>query len=378
MAGLYVHIPFCASRCIYCDFFSTVRLEERERYVDTLHKELTNRLSCSPWNTQTSFQTIYLGGGTPSQLTHEQLSRLFDHIYSSCSIEPDAEVTMECNPEDIDHEFLTKLRHLPVNRLSMGVQTFDDERLRFLHRRHTSDKALEAVAACQDAGYGNISIDLMFGFPGETLEAWESDLTEALKLDVQHLSAYSLMVEEGTRLHQLMQSGALLPLDEETSLQQYIMLTEHMTASGYEHYEISNFSKPGFRSRHNSSYWQGIPYLGIGAGAHSYDGRSRRWNASSLDTYINGVEQSQVYSESEQLSDRDRYNEYVMTRLRTSEGIDLSDFKQRFSPFHFRYLLENLKKHTDGGNVVKTADNIHLSVKGIYVSDCVMSDLFML
>ena len=285
---------------------------------------------------------------------------------------------MECNPEDIDHEFLTKLRHLPVNRLSMGVQTFDDERLRFLHRRHTSDKALEAVAACQDAGYGNISIDLMFGFPGETLEAWESDLTEALKLDVQHLSAYSLMVEEGTRLHQLMQSGALLPLDEETSLQQYIMLTEHMTASGYEHYEISNFSKPGFRSRHNSSYWQGIPYLGIGAGAHSYDGRSRRWNASSLDTYLNGVEQSQVYSESEQLSDRDRYNEYVMTRLRTSEGIDLSDFKQRFSPFHFRYLLENLKKHTDGGNVVKTADNIHLSVKGIYVSDSVMSDLFML
>ena len=378
MAGLYVHIPFCASRCIYCDFFSTVRLEERERYVDTLRKELTNRLSCSPWNTQTSFQTIYLGGGTPSQLTHEQLSRLFDHIYSSCSIEPDAEVTMECNPEDIDLEFLTKLRHLPVNRLSMGVQTFDDERLRFLHRRHTSDKALEAVAACQDAGYGNISIDLMFGFPGETLEAWESDLTEALKLDVQHLSAYSLMVEEGTRLHQLMQSGALLPLDEETSLQQYIMLTEHMTASGYKHYEISNFSKPGFRSRHNSSYWQGIPYLGIGAGAHSYDGRNRRWNASSLDTYINGVEQSQVYSESEQLSDRDRYNEYVMTRLRTSEGIDLSDFKQRFSPFHLRYLLENLKKHTDGGNVVKTADNIHLSVKGIYVSDSVMSDLFML
>lgn len=378
MAGLYVHIPFCASRCIYCDFFSTVRLEERERYVDTLRKELTNRLSCSPWNTQTSFQTIYLGGGTPSQLTHEQLSRLFDHIYSSCSIEPDAEVTMECNPEDIDLEFLTKLRHLPVNRLSMGVQTFDDERLRFLHRRHTSDKALEAVAACQDAGYDNISIDLMFGFPGETLEAWESDLTEALKLDVQHLSAYSLMVEEGTRLHQLMQSGALLPLDEETSLQQYIILTEHMTASGYEHYEISNFSKPGFRSRHNSSYWQGIPYLGIGAGAHSYDGRCRRWNASSLDTYINGVEQSQVYSESEQLSDRDRYNEYVMTRLRTSEGIDLSDFKQRFSPFHLRYLLENLKKHTDGGNVVKTADNIHLSVKGIYVSDSVMSDLFML
>ena len=214
----------------------------------------------------------------------------------------------------------------------------------------------------------------MYGIPNEKLKDTKKDLKQILKLDPDHISTYSLIIEEHT-MCKVRNDENILP-EEEVRMYEYIV--SKLKKKRFHHYEISNFSKPGFRSRHNSSYWQGIPYLGIGAGAHSYDGRSRRWNASSLDTYINGVEQSQVYSESEQLSDRDRYNEYVMTRLRTSKGIDLSDFKQRFSPFHLRYLLENLKKHTDGGNVVKTADNIHLSVKGIYVSDSVMSDLFML
>ena len=278
MAGVYVHIPFCKSRCIYCDFFSTTSLPLRERYVDALCREIELR-SRGLTTEERHIETIYLGGGTPSQLSTEQLKRVFDTVQACFDVAKTAEITMEANPDDVNATYLQGIKLLPVNRLSFGIQTFNDERLRFIRRRHTAQEAIDVVRNCQAAGFGNISIDLMFGFPGETLEEWQTDIDTALSLQVQHISAYSLMYEEGTALTRMLEAGEIEEIDEELSLQMYCTLVERLKKAGFEHYEISNFALPGRRSRHNSSYWHGIPYFGFGAGAHSYDGDVRRWNA---------------------------------------------------------------------------------------------------
>ena len=375
MAGIYIHIPFCASRCIYCDFFSTTQLEARNRYVDAVCKEMEQRRD-EILTTGETVATVYIGGGTPSQLDIADFQRLFDRLYSLFPISEDAEVTMECNPEDVSVMFLQALRQLPVNRLSYGVQTFDDNRLRLLHRRHTGKKAIDAVVLSHEAGYRNISIDLMFGFPGETLEDWEKDLHLALEQNVTHLSAYSLMYEEGTKLTLLRDEGSITPIDEELSLKMYDKLIDIVKAGGYEHYEISNFALRGYRSRHNSSYWQGTSYLGLGAGAHSYNGTCRRWNVSSLNNYIKGVEGGKKYFEEEQLSTTDLYNEYVMTRLRTCEGINEREFSCRFPTQKVDYFQKMAAPHLQSGNLVKRDGNICLSRKGLFISDTIMSDLF--
>ncbi len=375
MAGIYIHIPFCASRCIYCDFFSTTRLEERRRYVDALCKETSQRKSFFRQSGQ-PVSTLYLGGGTPSQLSISDLKRLFDTVYSNFDIADDAEVTMECNPEDVSASFLIGLKQTPVNRLSFGIQTFDDRRLRLLHRRHSSQKAVEAVEASQERGFSNISIDLMFGFPDETLDDWRQDVEQALTLGVQHLSAYSLMYENGTQLTRLRDEGKITPVDDELSLSMYELLTDQMKANGFEHYEISNFSLPGCRSRHNMSYWKGVPYLGLGAGAHSFKGNRRRWNVTSLNSYIKGVETESDYYEEETLTPTDQYNEYVMTRLRTCEGIDTEDFSKRFSSALVDYFQRMVSQHIQSGNVENADGKILFSRKGLYISDSILSDLF--
>ena len=377
MAGIYVHIPFCESRCLYCDFFSTTDVEKRERYVSTLLKEMELRRNELPQ--QDSFRTIYIGGGTPSQLSTKDLKRIFDGIYSLFDVRADAEVTMECNPEDMTLAFAEGLRTLPVNRISMGVQTFDDERLRFLHRRHNSQKAHEAVDLLKEAGYQNISIDLMFGFPGEQLQEWEKDIEKGLSLDVPHLSAYSLMYEEGTALTKLKESGMITALEDDEMLDMYALLMNKLEESGYNHYEISNFCKPGMESRHNMSYWQGESYMGFGAGAHSYNGIIRKWNIASLDHYMEGVMRGTGYSDYEILSDKDRLNEYVMTRLRTIKGMDLEQVRNEFADKTDLSEFERvLSKHLDGGNLIQENGIIRLSRKGLYISDTIMSDLFEL
>src|SRR3712207_5251155 len=286
MAGLYIHIPFCASRCIYCSFYSTTSLQLSNQYVDTLCKEIDLRRK-----EVDTIQTIYLGGGTPSLLSPAHLQRLFQKIKSSFSTASDMEVTIECNPDDITTEFADCLANLPINRVSMGVQTFSNERLKFLRRRHTKEEVYKAVERLRNAGITNISIDLIFGFPSEQLADWEADIDEALKLNIQHISAYSLSYEEGTPLHRMRKSGIITDIDEELSLQMYELLVKKLSENGFEHYEISNFAKTAtaldgtaisFRSKHNSSYWHSIPYLGIGAAAHSYDGdrKSTRLNSS--------------------------------------------------------------------------------------------------
>ena len=413
MAGIYIHIPFCRSRCIYCGFYSTTALDLRQRYVDALCREMeirgTRKEEGGKRNDE-EIETIYLGGGTPSQLSAAQLHQIFEAIYiynnvygqnispSSFLLPPSStkEITIEVNPDDVTDEYAAALRQLPVNRVSMGIQTFDDQRLRFLHRRHTSRQAIEAVSILRAAGINNLSIDLMYGFPGETLSDWQSDIDSALALNVEHISAYCLMIEEGTPLHRMLkQHNGDCPLceqrselqgdcpqcvDEETERQMYYTLIDRLTAAGYEHYEISNFARPGFRSRHNSSYWNGTPYIGLGAAAHSYDIRSRSWNIADINAYIKGIERGERLFEEELLDNDTRYNDAVTVGLRTCEGIDLNALPKKYRDYCMknarRYLDDGLLELSVVGNL--TSPTLHLTRRGLFVSDMVMSDLMMI
>lgn len=367
MAGIYVHIPFCKSRCIYCGFFSTTSLHERGRYVDALCRELSHR---KDFLRGEAVKTVYFGGGTPSQLAVEDVERLLQHIYNIYSVCDGAEITLEGNPDDLTPEYLKALHAIGVNRLSIGVQTFSDARLKFLNRRHTAIQAIHAVENAQRAGFSNISIDLMFGFPSQTMEEWRLDVQQAMSLGVQHLSAYSLMYEEGTRLERLLDAGEVEEIDDEVSLRMYEHLLDATAEAGFEHYEISNFALPDMQSRHNSNYWHGVPYLGVGAGAHSYDGIDRCFNQDSLGKYLSGA--SPVY---EHLAENERYDEFVFTGLRTSSGINLSELEQKFGNAYKDYCLANASKHISAGRLMHIGDVLKLSRQGLFISNDVMSDL---
>ncbi len=381
MAGIYIHIPFCASRCIYCAFYSTTSLANQNRLVGALCTELDLRrdyLLCTHTHTsQTTIETIYLGGGTPSQLNEHHLQQLFDTIYSTIDkttaleVSPAAEVTMECNPDDLTPQFVDAIGRLPINRVSMGVQTFSDERLGFLRRRHKSGDIAPVIQRLRQVGIANISIDLIFGFPKQTADEWAIDLKRAIELDVEHISAYSLMYEEGTPLFRLLQQNRVTEIDDNKSLDMFNMLIDTLTSNGYEHYEISNFAREGFRSRHNASYWQGIPYLGLGPSAHSYDGNSRQWNVSDLQEYINAIEQGKLPMEKEVLDEDTRYNDWITTALRTKEGLNLNTL----SKSHREYLMHAAEKHLQQGNLILSGNYIALSRSGIFISDSIMSDL---
>lgn len=380
MAGLYIHIPFCASRCIYCGFYSTTAVASQDRYTDALCREmqmqkdyLLKALDATP---HMELSTVYLGGGTPSQLSGENLEKLFDTIYNKVyqdqlPVSATAEVTIECNPDDITPQFASILSSLPVNRVSMGVQTFSDERLKFLRRRHSAREVDQAIGRLRQAGIGNISIDLMFGFPQETMADWRIDLQQALSLEVEHISAYSLMYEEGTVLYRLQQEKRVRETDEETSLEMYNLLIDELTAHGFEHYEISNFARPGFRSRHNSSYWQAVSYLGLGASAHSYNGYSRQWNVADIRQYIEAIERGVLPAEIETLDADTRYNDRIATALRTREGIDLSVLEKPYQT----YLEELATPHIRRGHLVLKDGCLALSRSGIFISDSIMADL---
>ena len=339
MAGIYVHIPFCSSRCAYCGFFSTTRLSERQRYVDAVCREMDLRPLC-----EGRADTVYVGGGTPSQLTPRQLEQLFAYINNVYDVNPDAEVTI------------------------------DDARLQFLRRRHTSLQAREAVRLLRGAGIANISIDLIYAFPGESLAQWHDDVLQALQLDVEHISAYALSYEEGTPLERMLREGKVNEADEELQRQMYYDLKDLLEAAGYEHYEISNFARQGFRSRHNSSYWNHTPYIGLGAGAHSFDGRRRQWNVAHLDQYIQAIGEGRVPAEGEEIDAVTYYNETVMTALRTCEGIDLS----ALTDGQLESCLGQAQRYMEGGLLAIKGNRLVLTREGLFVSDMVMSDLMAL
>ena len=372
MSGLYVHIPFCKSRCIYCGFYSTVGLDLRQQYVEALCKEMEMENEKRKGKNE-KLKTIYLGGGTPSQLTTEQLRQLFYNIYKVYGRDAE-EITIEMNPDDVTETYAEALPELGINRVSMGAQTFDNARLKFLHRRHRAEQVEQAVKRLRKAGIQNISIDLMYGFPDETLEDWKQDIKKALTLNVEHISAYCLMIEEGTVLYERVKSEKVKvknDKDEELERQMYELLIDQLTQAGYEHYEISNFARQGYRSRHNSSYWHDVPYIGLGAAAHSYDGACRSWNVADIRQYIAAIERGERPAEYETLDEDTRYNDRVTVALRTSDGLDLTTLSEK----HRRYCLKEAQRYLSDGLLRLDDNRLVLTRKGLFVSDMIMSGL---
>lgn len=369
VAGIYIHVPFCQGRCIYCDFYSTTEGEEwKSRYVDALLAELRMRRDELPLS---RVHSIYIGGGTPSQLPARALSGILNEVCRLFPVDSDAEVTVEANPDDVTPEWLAALSHTPVNRLSMGVQSFDDALLRLIRRRHTAQQAVFAVEQAARHGISNVSIDLIYGLPTQTMEQWQADVRQALALDVQHLSAYSLSYEEGTPLWRMLEQGMIEEADEELSLRMYEHLVDATQAAGFTHYEISNFCRPGRHSQHNSAYWHGVPYLGFGPGAHSYDGmRTRRWNLSDLKGYVQAAG-SMPPHQSEVLTDDELYDETVMTRLRTSEGLSLDLLTAAYRA----YCMAQAEPHLRAGRLEQAGSTIRLTRQGIFTSNDIISDL---
>ncbi len=369
MAGIYIHIPFCKTRCIYCDFFSSVSIGEKEKLVDALCNELQLR---EDYLQGQSVETVYFGGGTPSLLSIKELEKILIRIPNFHDVK---EVTLEANPDDITLDYLKNLIALGFNRISLGVQSFQDEELIFLKRRHNAQAAIEAIESCKIAGFNNISLDLIYGLPGQTIENWTNNLLQALKLDITHISAYHLIYEKGTLLNQLLTQGKIQPVDEELSLSLFSRMIDLLTANGFIHYEISNFGKKDFFSRHNSSYWTGKHYLGIGPSAHSYDGVSRQWNVSSMKKYLESITKGIVPFEKELIDNQMAYNDYILTGLRTMWGIDLNKISGQFGEKMKIYCLKSAQKHLQNKNLEQDGNILKLSRKGIFLSDAVMSDL---
>ena len=356
MAGLYIHIPFCKSRCKYCDFFSTTHLQKIKEYVDALCCEWADRQN----ELKEEIKTIYIGGGTPSVLDSSDLHR----IIACCSVLHPQEFTIEANPGDITLEKATAWRAMGINRLSIGVQSFDDELLQLIGRRHTAEQARQAVSIAQAAGFDNISIDLMYALPSQTKTQWEKDVAEALQLGVQHISTYGLIYEEGTVLMTLLDHGIIEAVDEDIEIQMYDYLVEQLTDHGFIHYEVSNFALPNYQSKHNSSYWNDTPYIGLGAGAHSYDGKSRKWNISDIDSYIQQASAHALLPELETLTEEQHHTEQIMLGLRTNQGITIDKID-----------ISKAEPYIAQGLLLQHNNRIYASTKGFHILNRIIEDL---
>lgn len=347
-------------------------MDQKTPFVSAICKELVLR---SNYIGGESVGTIYFGGGTPSQLSKADFKAIFSTIYETYRVDNDAEITLEANPDDLNEKYLDMLRSTGFNRLSMGVQSFDDKQLQFLNRRHSAQKALDAVRLSKQAGFSNISIDLMYGLPDLTLETWNKTLDTAMNLDIQHISSYHLIYEQGTKLYRLLQKGNVKSVEEELSVEMFSTLIRRLQENGFIHYEISNFGKEGYFSRHNSSYWLGAKYLGAGPSAHSYNKENRCWNISSISKYIQGIEAGEPQIEIEDLDIRTRYNDFIITGMRTMWGISKSDLKSLFGEKYAAYCDQNIARHLKSGDVYIDEDRYKISRQGTFVSDSIMSDL---
>ena len=374
MAGIYIHIPFCKQRCTYCDFYKEIGVSEQETddFVDALLKEISLRRD---YLNGEIIHTIYFGGGTPSVLSNKQFQRIFDQILHQFIVAENAEITMEANPDDLTLSYLSSLSPLPFNRLSIGIQSFDNHKLKEINRRHDAGQAKKAVKIARRCGFNNISIDLIYGLPGQTLNEWENQLEEAFELDVEHISAYGLTYEEGTLLWKQRKKGLIKAVEDEVTLQMFDLMRLKMSENGFDSYEISNYAKPGFRSYHNSAYWQFVPYLGLGPSAHSFDGKSRQWNVSSIQKYIDGIIHHKSVFEKEILSQQDFYNDFIMVSLRRSEGICLNTLKNQFGEILYDYCLQHAENQISAGNLISIDNKLCLSAKGIHLANMIIMEL---
>ena len=372
-AGIYLHIPFCKTRCTYCDFYTLTDESQIEKFVEAICIESALRKD----EVQEEIKTIYFGGGTPSRLSINQLERIFEVLYKNFKIDSDAEITVEANPDDLSDYYIKTLSKLPVNRLSLGIQSFNNKELEFLSRRHSSQQAIDSVKIAQAHGFNNISVDLMYGLPDQTEEIWRDNLKHVTDLGVQHLSAYHLIYEEKTRMYSMLKAGKIKPVDENLSTTMFSMLIDWMTSHNFIQYEISAFGKEGHFSQHNTSYWKNRKYLGLGPAAHSYNGYERSWNISSLSRYMKGVESGNLERETEHLNLKQKYNEFILTGLRTMWGIDLSDMNKMFGEELYNYCLENAQQYINANKLIIHENTLMLTRNGIFISDGIMSDLMM-
>ena len=372
--GLYLHIPFCKSKCVYCGFYSTVNRKEVERYVAALTKEMA--LRCHEANGE-PIRTVYFGGGTPSILQTAQLQRIIDSIKQHFRIDEEAEITIEANPEQLSADYCSSLKQLGFNRISIGIQSFHDEILQFLGRKHTAKEALQAVENAHAAGFENISIDLIYGANERSNKLWQNELETTFRLPIKHFSAYALTVEENSLLYRRIHQHKTVEPDEELASIQYNILSEAVERSPFGQYEVSNFAITGWESKHNSAYWHRIPYIGLGPSAHSYDGLHRQWNAPNLNSYFTQIEEGKTYHEHETLTDIDHYNEFVLLGLRTCIGIDLREMEQLFGPGRTAAFRQYFESEVESTLYRLEGNLLRLTPQGLWHADGLASGIFL-
>lgn len=374
MAGIYVHIPFCRQQCNYCNFHFSTSLRLKDPLLHALKEELILRKNELAGQ---AVETIYFGGGTPSLLSADELMRLFEVIFETYRIDTLREVTLEANPDDLNAGYLKSLRTTPINRLSIGVQSFRDQDLLYMNRAHNAQQSDYAIKAAQDAGFENLSIDLIYGTPGLSDTDWQHNLAQVKALHIPHLSSYALTVEEKTRLHHEIKTGKSLPVLPEQAAGQFEILHHWALQHNYQHYEISNLAKPGHEAIHNTSYWQGVPYLGFGPSAHSFSGRERSWNVANNALYIKGLEKGERPATHEVLSEADRMNEYIMTSLRTMWGLRLDKIERDFGLVEKESLLKRAAIFLEKDQLVFEEEHLKLTEQGMLFADAIAADLFV-
>lgn len=373
-SGLYIHIPFCKSKCFYCDFFSVSNLNRKKELVEALILELELEKSFFGYD-RPALRTIYFGGGTPSMLDKEDFEAIFSAIEANYDIRTCEEITLEANPDDLTPEYIRMLREFPFNRISIGVQSFIEEELQAINRRHTVKQAVDVILTCKQLGFDSISLDLMYGLPGQTFKSFCQSIDCALTLPVSHISSYALSWEEGSVLYQKLEKGLLKQAEDEFLETCYFELVNRLDAAGFQRYELSNFSKPGFESKHNSSYWNGTAYLGIGPAAHSYRESERRMNIRSVDAYIPGMKEGKPKREIEYLNSDMKYNDFIITRLRTNSGVNLTELETLFGLQKLDYCLRNAAKSLTNGFLTVENNRLRLEKKGYFIADTIFSDL---
>jgi oxygen-independent coproporphyrinogen-3 oxidase len=373
MAGIYFHIPFCKQACNYCDFHFATTLRQKQPLIEALSMELHLRKN---YLKDSAVSTVYFGGGTPSILDREEIELLLKEVRTLYSVSADAEITLEANPDDLSTAKLEAWKQIGINRLSIGIQSFRQADLEYMNRSHNEEEAVEAVERARKAGFENISIDLIYGLPFSSDDQWQSNLEQALALNVPHISAYGLTIEPQTNFGYLHRKGKLKELPDEVVNRQFELLITALNNAGYEHYEISNFAKPGRYSKHNSSYWKGTPYLGIGPSAHGFNGKERYMNVANNKKYVEEITGNRLPETIEVLTLSDQYNDYILTRLRTSAGIDLNEVQTQFGDEMHRYLLAEARLPVDEGLLHSSEDSLRLSHQGKFLADHVCAQLF--
>ena len=375
MSVIYIHIPFCKKACFYCDFHFTVSFKIKEKIITAICQELTTRKDF--FDPKETINSIYFGGGTPSVLSIKEIDEILGAVYSHYNVEKNAEITFECNPDDLTQDYLRELKFVGINRLSIGVQSFNDEHLKWMNRSHDASQSKKSIEYAAEAGFNNITLDLIYGLPQLSNKEWSANLNEALSLPINHLSAYSLTMEENTPYIKLVNQGKYKKPSDGISSNHYQILVQQTTDLGWEHYEVSSFCKPGNYSKHNSSYWSGNKYIGVGPSAHSYDGNSRHWNVSNNKSYLECISTKKRYFESEELTVSNQVNEYLLTGLRTKWGVDVELLSNKYD-YNIMSLFEKDIKYWISLNWMEMKDsNMKLTNKGMLFADHISSILFL-